>query len=276
MIVLLLAPALLVLGVFSASYAIFAYHSFLRVVPGTTEVTGPVTLHNYIRFLSDPFHWTTLGDTLWLGAQLTVIVALLGYSVAFVAVRTRSDLVKRAILYSTILSFFSGIIVRVYAWLTILGNNGVINVALKRLQLEKLHLVHNELGVMISLTHFLLPFFILTMIGVLKGIPEMLEESAVNLGASRLRTFIHVTLPLSVPGLLGSMSLIYSVALSAFLFPMLLGGGKVRTAANVIYDYIFVQFDIPFAAVTSMFFLAAAMLVIALLSIRPKHAREVS
>lgn len=266
-------PALVVLIAFFAAYAIFAYYSFLRVVPGTTDVVGPLSLDNYVRFLTDPFNWTSLVDTLWLSAQLSVFVAILGYPVAYIAVRTTSNFLKRTILYATILSFFSGVIVRVYAWLTILGNNGLINGNLRRWGFEKIQLVHNELGVMISLTHYLLPFFILTMIGVIKAIPESLEESAANLGASRARTFINVTLPLSVPGLLGATSLVFSVALSAFLFPMLLGGGRVRTAANVIYDYIFVQFDLPFAAVTSIFLLVVAMLAIAAMSAIPKHTR---
>jgi putative spermidine/putrescine transport system permease protein len=114
--------------------------------------------------------------------------------------------------------------------------------------------------------HFLLPFFTLTLFGGLKTVPASLEEAARNLGASRLRSFVAVTLPLSVPALIAASTLTYAVALSSFLFPDLLGGGRNPMAANLIYQKILDAFDIPAAAAMAVLFLVIALACVGVLS----------
>jgi putative spermidine/putrescine transport system permease protein len=127
---------------------------------------------------------------------------------------------------------------------------------------EPLRLVYNRLGVFLSLVHFLLPFMVLTLVGPLRNVPRVLELAARDLGANGWRTFCAVTFPLSLPGVINAVALTYVVALSSFLFPLLLGGGRVRFMANLIYDQIFTAYDLPFAAAIAVIFLAVSLFAI--------------
>ncbi len=142
-----------------------------------------------------------------------------------------------------------------------------MNTLLKQLGFAGMPLVHNRTGVVISLVHFLLPFFVLTLFGGPQDRAATLEEAARNLGASRLRSFVAVTLPLSVPALIAASTLTYAVALSSFLFPALLGGGRVLMAANLIYQKILDAFDIPAAAAMAVLFLLIALGCVGLFSL---------
>jgi putative spermidine/putrescine transport system permease protein len=256
---LLMLPAALALGLFAAAFASFVVVSLSTAIPGSALATGPVTLANYRAVLASPLAQDTAYNTLRLAGIMTVLIAVIGYPLAYVLARTPSRHWRRLILFGLVLTFLSGGVTRAYAWLIILGNKGLINQGLMALGLPAARLVHNETGVIISVVHFILPFFVLTLLGALKNIPLSLEEAARNLGASRWRVFLHVVLPLSVPGLLSASSLSFAGALSAFLFPELLGGGRVHMAANVIYETILTDYNLPRVAAMAALFLVLAL-----------------
>ena len=137
----------------------------------------------------------------------------------------------------------------------LLGNRGLLNQILAAVGLPPLQLVHNKVGVVIGVVHFLLPFFVLALLGTIKNIPVALEDVARNLGAAGWRVFVHVTLPLSLPGLITTCSLTFVGALSAFLFPELLGGGRTHMAATIIYQRIVTNYNVPEAAAMAALFL---------------------
>jgi putative spermidine/putrescine transport system permease protein len=139
--------------------------------------------------------------------------------------------------------------------MVVLGNNGLINKLIVAAGFDRVQLLYNTTGVLIALVHFLLPFCILTLLGNFQTVPRSMEEASTSLGASRIATFWKVIFPLTVRGAVGAGILTFSVAISSFLFPLLLGGGKVRMMSNHIYELIFVSFDIPFAAATAAIFL---------------------
>lgn len=254
-------PSVFVLAVFFSAFAVFFYTSLLHRIPGEAAVTGPPDFSNYIRYFGSSVDLRVLADTLLMSAELTLLSLLLGYPLAYVIVRAESSLLRGFLLLSLVVTFLSGTVTRAYAWLIILGNNGLVNTVLKQAGIidSPLKLVYNKTGVIIALVHFALPFFVLTMLGPLKNVPRVLEESAINLGASRLQAFFRVTLPLSVPGIVAACSLTFAVALGSFLFPMVLGGGRVRFVSNAIYELIFTSFDIPFAAATATVFLVVSL-----------------
>jgi putative spermidine/putrescine transport system permease protein len=264
---LLLLPALLALGVFAAAFASFVAISFSTAVPGTVLTTGSATLANYRSVIASPLAQGTAFDTIRLAALMTLLTVLLGYPVAYFLARTPSRWARRAILFSLVVTFLSGGVTRAYAWLIILGNRGLINQLLAAAGLPPVKLAYNETGVTIAVVHFLLPFFVLTLLGALKNIPTSLEEAARNLGASRWRVFTSVVLPLSVPGLLSAASLSFAGALSAFLFPELLGGGRVHMASNVIYETILTDLNLPRVAAMAALFLVLALSAFAVLAI---------
>jgi putative spermidine/putrescine transport system permease protein len=263
---LLLLPALAALGLFAAAFATFVWVSFSTAVPGTVLTQGPPTLANYRSVLASPLAQGTALDTIRLAGLMTLLTVLLGYPLAYFLARTPSRWLRRLILFGLVVTFLSGGVTRAYAWLIILGNKGLINQLLTAAGLPTVKLAYNETGVVIGVVHFLLPFFVLTLLGALKTIPPSLEEAARNLGASRWRVFRHVVLPLSVPGLLSAASLVFAGALSAFLFPELLGGGRVHMASNVIYETILTDYNLPRVAAMAALFLILALACLALLA----------
>ena len=262
---ILLLPALTALGLFAAAFLTFIMVSFSTATPGTVLTSGPATLANYRSVLASPLAHSTALDTLRLAGLMTLLTALLGYPLAYVLARSTSRLLRRLVLFGLIVTFLSGGVTRAYAWLIILGNRGLINQALLAMGLPTVKLAYNETGVVIGVVHFLLPFFVLTLLAALKNIPLTLEESARNLGASRWRVFWHVVLPLSIPGLVSAASLSFAGALSAFLFPELLGGGRVHMASNVIFETMLTDFNLPRVAAMAALFLVLALGALALL-----------
>jgi len=268
---LLLAPALLALALFAAGFVTFVVVSFSTAVPGTAITTGPATLDNYRSVLQSPLAQDAAWNTLRLAGLMTLLTALLGYPLAYVLARSPSRLLRQAVLFGLVVTFLSGGVTRAYAWLILLGNRGLINQLLTLLGLPTVKLAYNETGVIIGVVHFLLPFFVLTLLSALKNIPLSLEEAARNLGASRGRVFLHVVLPLSLPGLISAATLSFAGALSAFLFPELLGGGRVHMAANVIYETIVTDYNLPRVAAMAALFLLLALATLALLGLVQRH-----
>ena len=262
---LLLVPALAAFGLFAVAFLTFLVVSFETATPGTILTSGPATLANYRSVLASPLTRATAVDTLRLAAIMTVLTALLGYPLAYVLARSPSRLLRRLVLFGLIVTFLSGGVTRAYAWLIILGNRGLINQTLTALGLPTVKLAYNETGVVIGVVHFLLPFFVLTLLAALKNIPLSLEESARNLGASRWAVFRHVVFPLSIPGLVSAATLSFAGALSAFLFPELLGGGRVHMASNVNFETILTDYHIPRVAAMAALFLVLALAALALL-----------
>lgn len=257
----LLAPCALVMLLLVAAYAAFLATGLLRPVPGTADMSGPLTLENYMKFVSDAAYWAILGRTVWFAALVAFCAAIIGYPLAYTIARTDSALLRRLLIAAVIVTFLSGSVTRAYGWLVILGNRGLLNGLMLSLGLREqpLQMVFNQTGVFIALLHFVVPFFVLTLVGTVHNVPRALEDAARNLGAGAWTTFRRVTLPLTLPGIVAGMTLCYGLGLSAFLFPLMLGGGRVRLMANFIYDEIFVSFNLPFAAATSAIFLACAL-----------------
>ncbi len=255
------APAFVVMATFFSAYAVFVHTSFLQAIPGTAQLGDKITLSNYLKYFTSEVELRILRETIWISAKIMILAFLLGYPVAYIIVRAQSNWLRNLLLASIVMTFLSGSVTRAYAWLVLLGNSGVINTLLIKLSAiaKPVQLVYNEVGVFVALLHFVLPFFVLTMMGPLKNVNRAYEEAAINLGASRVQTFLRVTLPLSLPGIVAASSLAFAMALSAFIFPLVLGGGRVRMVANSIYDHIFTSFDFPFAAATACIFLVISL-----------------
>jgi putative spermidine/putrescine transport system permease protein len=264
---LLSLPALLVLALFASVLVSFASVSLLMVPPGGAVFQGPPTLANYTKLLGSDGAWRATETTLRLSAEITLVTVLLGYPLARLLARAPSRTLRRIILFCLVATFLSGGVTRAYSWFIILGNQGLINQGLRLLGLPRMALINNEFAVLVSVTNFVLPFFVLTLFGALRTIPEQLEHAARNLGASRWRSFVHVTLPLSLPGLAAATSLCFALSLGAFLFPQMLGGGRVRVLATEIYDRIQASYDVPAAAALAVLFFVLIMLMLVVVGV---------
>jgi putative spermidine/putrescine transport system permease protein len=261
--ILLALPALLVLALFVVVLASFASVSLMVVDPGSAVFHGPPTLANYGKLLVSEGAWRAVLTTLRLSSEITALTVLFGYPLARVLARSHSRTLRRVILFCLVATFLSGGVTRAYAWLIILGNQGLINQGLRAIGLPRAALINNEFAVVVSVLNFVLPFFVLTLFGALRTIPETLEHAARNLGASRWRSFVNVTLPLSVPGLAAATSLCFALSLGAFLFPQMLGGGRVQVLATAIYDRIQASYDVPSAAALAVLFFLLVLLMLA-------------
>lgn len=253
---LLTAPALLVLGAFAFSMLSFIGISFLTQVPGGATFSGPLTLDNYAKAIGSEYVRYVAFATFMLAVKVTALTIALGYPLAYVLARSPSALVRNTILFGLVATFLSGGVTRAYAWMVILGNKGVVNSMLIGLGLPALPLINNEFAVVVSVLNFAMPFFVLTLFGTLQAIPVSLEHAARNLGASRTSVFLRVTWPLALPGLLAAGSLVFAIGLAAFLFPELLGGGKVHVSATSIYQKIQTDYNLPEASALAVLFLA--------------------
>ncbi|MBM3220758.1 MAG: ABC transporter permease [Candidatus Rokubacteria bacterium] len=228
------------------------------------QMEWTVTFHHYARFLSDGFYLGVLWDTLVLGVIVTAIALLLGYPLAYHLARTRSR--WKPLLIVCILSpLLVGIVIRCYGWMILLADRGLINATLvERGWIAKpLPLMYNTFGVAIALVHVFLPFMILSLTGVLKRIDPALLEASQTLGASRVRTFVEVTLPLSLPGILAGSLLTFSLAISSFVVPILLGGFKVQVLPMIVYEQVLSVFDWPFGAANAFVLLVISVALIA-------------
>lgn len=259
---LLALPSIVMVALFAGVMISFGEVSLQHLKPGTAVFTGPASLVNYERLLASSGAWRAVGTTLRLSALITVLCIVTGYPLARVLARAESAALRRLILFCLVATFLSGGVTRAYAWMLILGNQGVINRALPMLGLPTVRLINNEIAVVVSVLNFVLPFFVLTLFGALKTIPTALEDAARNLGASRIRAFVHVTLPLSMPGLAASTSLCFAMSLGAFLFPQMLGGGRVQVLATAIYEKIQASYDVPAAAALALLFFVLVILVL--------------
>src|SRR6059036_4021181 len=193
---LLLLPALLTLGTF------FVYPLFGILLRSVYK--NGYTLESYRQIVRTSVYLTVIALTFRTAAVVTLIALLLGYPLAYVLATVRPRL-ARGLIILVVLPFFTSIIVRTYAWMVLLGRNGIVNQYLIALALgpAPLPLLYNAAGVVIGMTYVLLPLMVLTIWSVMRGIDPSLTRAAHSLGASQGQAFWRVYLPLSLPGIAG-------------------------------------------------------------------------
>jgi putative spermidine/putrescine transport system permease protein len=265
-------PAVFLALAFLASMGAIIQYSFRKYIPGSLDV-GPVTLANFER-LGHPLYFNVYLDTLLLSLYTSVFTLLLGYPLAYVLVRARSTWVKSTVLIVSIVPLFTGEIVRTYAWLNVLGNNGFLNSLLLGSGLieRPIQMMFTPFGVTVALVHFSMPIMVVILAAAISHIDTAYEKAAASLRANPLKVFWKITLPLSTPGIVSGFVTIFAWTLSAFATPQLIGGGKVNMVSNVVYQLGFASFNFPFAAVLS---LLAVVLTIALLLVIHASTRRV-
>src|SRR5918911_1716132 len=228
---LLLAPAVAVLAAFlTVPLVYFGAQSFQ-----TNELVPSLTLDNYTHFFGDSLYLRMLGQSIWLGVQTTVLTLLLGYPLAYHLAFTRSRF-KPLLLFFLVSPLLVGVVIRCYGWMILLADNGLINQSLKGSSVAPggLPLMYNTFGILLALAHVFLPYMVLSIVGVLRRIDPALVEAAQNLGASRPRILWEVVFPLTIPGVAAGSLLVFSLAISSYVVPILLGGFKVLLAISLV------------------------------------------
>jgi putative spermidine/putrescine transport system permease protein len=223
-----------------------------------------LTLANYASVLTDPFYLMLMARTVGLGLLVTAISLLLGYPLALKISRA-GPAMKSVLLAITLSPLLINLVVRTYAWLVLLGDNGMINRWLQAIGLigAPLPLSGNMISVTIGLVHIALPLMALSLVGVLERIDASLLEVADSLGASRGRVLRQIIFPLSLPGIASGSLLVFSFTIGAFVTPALLGGNRVSTISTLIYDKFVSSANWPVGATLVMVLLVLNIGVVA-------------
>lgn len=251
--ILLVAPTLLYLAAFLiVPYINIVIMSFRR--PARVGAYEPgFTLNNYWSALSDGYYLAVLGQTLWIGAVTAAICLVVGFPVAYNLARGNPR--WTGFLYTLVLSpLLVGVVVRTFGWLIILSGNGVANRFLRDIGLTDapLRLMNNEFGVIVGLVHVMLPLMILPLLSSLQAVNPALELAARSLGASRWTAFRRITLPMCMPGIQAGTILVFVLAVSAYVTPIMLGGAQVRTMPVLIVQQLIDNFRWPFGAALAL------------------------
>jgi putative spermidine/putrescine transport system permease protein len=180
-------------------------------------------------------------------------------------VRTRSSALRKLLLISLFLPFFIGQVVRAYGWLILLGNQGLLNAAFGWFGLGPFNMIANYEAVIVGLVQFMLPFAALLLAPAVVAIHEEIELASESLGANWLRTMWHVTLPMAKPGLIAASVVVFTLTLTDFAMPEILGGGTTDFIANAIYDAFFQISDKGFGSALSILLVALGSILVALI-----------
>jgi spermidine/putrescine transport system permease protein len=246
-------PPLLWVGLFLLlPYALMLTHSFWVVRDGF--IVHQWNLQNYRTLATNPVYAEVLLRSMRVAASVTLCSLLLGYPLAYYLSFHAGA--RREILYQlVIVPLWVSYLVRGYAWKTILGSDGVLNGFLQYLHLTNApvgFLLYSPFAVILMLTHIYTPFVFLPIYAALEHIPRPVVEASQDLGASPLKTFLRVILPLSLPGLLAGATFAFVLSLGDFLAPLLVGGASGTMIANIVQSLFGAAYDWPLGAAISV------------------------
>ena len=261
---LLLAPAILwLLGLIVVPLLIVLIVSLATRGPYGKTIYD-FTPSNFLRAF-DPLYLRSYWRTLWIATATTLLCGVVSYPVAYYLALRAPDRWKRTLLVLTVIPFWTSFLIRTYAWILLLRSEGAINSALISSGLigAPLKLLYSDFAVLVGQVYGELPFMILPIYVALDRLDVRLLEAARDLGANRFWTFVKVTLPLSSPGLIAGIVLVFIPSLGAFVTPDLLGGAKSVMIGNLIQNQ-FAQLNQPFGSALSLILTVGVLLLLAI------------
>lgn len=190
------------------------------------------SLDNFRRFFT-PIYLKVLGRSVNLAFISTIICLILGYPMAFIISKEKVSK-RNMMILMMVIPMWMNFLLRTYAWLTLLGRNGLINYLVTKLGFQPLDLMYNDKAVLLGMVYNFLPFMVLPIYSVLTKMDKNLIEAAEDLGANKLEVFAKVILPLSIPGIMTGITMVFIPAVSTFVISNLLGGNKYNLIGNLI------------------------------------------
>jgi putative spermidine/putrescine transport system permease protein len=262
-LLLIIVPAAFLFFFFALPNAFLLTASFLK--SDAQMLTDERTLENYAFLFGRPLYRGAIIRTFIIGGLVGVLVVLCSYPMAFFLARTTSRW-KGILIALALTPLLASVVVRTYGWWVLLNREGAINDLLRWLGLttEPLVMLPSVGAIVVGLTHSLLPFGVLTILSALNGINPNLERAALSLGATRTNTFLHITLPLSAGGIASGFLLAFSLAISAYATPTILGGPATETMATLIYKFMVSLMDWSVGSALGTMLIISSMALIAL------------
>lgn len=227
-----------------------------------TIFTNGLSLEQYISFFQDEYYLEIFYRTLKISLIATLVCTLFGVPTAYFISRCSTKW-KGLLIAISIFPLLTNSVVRSFAWINILGKNGIINNALMSLGIieQPISMLYTEFAVLVGTIYLFLPIMIITLVGVMDNIDNDMMEAAESLGANRLTAFMKVVLPMSVPGMITGAVLVFTGSLTAYTTPQLLGGNKALVLPTLIYQRAMALNDWTGASVIAAIMIVATLIV---------------
>lgn len=249
---LLVAPLLALVAImFAGPLANIFWLSFTEPQPGLANYAALIEKESLRKLI-----WTTLRICL----ITTFLSVILGYSIAY-AMANVTDAARQKMMLFILISFWISVLVRTFSWMMLLGRKGLLNNGLIELGLisEPIPFVRNELGVLIGMVHYMIPYAVLPILAAMQGIDGRVLQASRNLGASPVQTFWRIYLPLTKPGIIAGALLVFILSLGFYVTPAIMGGGKVLMIAEYISVQILVTLQWGTAAMLAILMLGSVL-----------------
>ena len=224
----------------------------------TAHEGGGFTLSNYSQFFTNPSYWQAMVNSLQVTAIVTVVSVLLAYPFAWILAEQVPERWQRLALMLAVLPFWTSYVVRSYSWLLVLAQNGVINRALtgSGLLAEPLQLANTRFATVTGFVHFFVMLLTLTIFANLKQLSPSYRKAAADLGAGPVRTFLHVVLPLTLPGIMVGAFLTFVLCIGDYITPQILGGNNELLMPQLVMMQIGRRGDFPLASALAIILMA--------------------
>ncbi len=274
LLIFFLAPFFIVLKI-SLAGSVIASPPFTRLIEITEEgvLTIQLIFDNFVFLWEDELYLDTYLNSLKISTISTVLCLLIGYPIAYGIVRSQPT-AKNILLLMVILPFWTSFLLRVYAWMGLLADQGTINSFLIWMGVidEPIRMLYSEFAVYVGIVYSYVPFMILPLYANMEKLDIALHEAAADLGARPMITFLTVTLPLTVPGIVAGCLLVFIPATGEFVIPDLLGGGNVQMIGRVLYNEFNANVDWPVASTVAIVLLV--VLVVPMMIYQYLQSRE--
>ena len=254
MLVFFLFPFFIVAKI-SLAESIIASPPFTQLLEWTEEgiLTVRLVFDNFVYVLEDELYANTYINSVKIAGISTLISLLIGYPIAYGIVRS-PPVTRNLLLMAVILPFWTSFLLRVYAWMGLLADQGTINNLLIAVGIidEPIRMLYTDFAVYLGIVYTYLPFVVLPLYANMEKLDASLLEAAADLGARPVNAFLTVTLPLTVPGIIAGSLLMFIPATGEYVVPDLLGGGNVQMIGRVLYNEFHANTDWPIASAVAI------------------------
>jgi putative spermidine/putrescine transport system permease protein len=248
--------------IYLASLVLLLVTAFWTIDPFTTRIVQAWNLDNFALIANDPAYRLIIGRTLLMAALVTVTDAAVAFPFAYYMARVASRRVQTLLFAAVLLPLWASYLARVYAWILILNQGGVLNSSLQSIGLPPANIGYTNIAMWVVFSYIWLPFMIIPTYAALERVPDSLIEASADLGARGWRTVRDVVLPLALPGVVAGSIFTFSLTLGDYITPILVGGagnqglkdflGGSIFIGNAVFSNVGIANNIPFAAALAM------------------------
>jgi len=264
---LLLLPTLGIFIFFFLLPLFFLFITSFKTFDPASGIGHDWTIQNYLKFISDKFYLGVVWRTVKIALITTLAAIIISFPVAYQITKAKGR-IKNYLTLLVLSPLLISMVIRCYGWVILLSNNGVVNNTLIKFGLidKPLTLLYTEFSVVIGMVHVLFPYMVLSIMGSLERIDPSVIRASQNLGASSIRTFFSIILPLTLPGIFAGSVMVFSLGVSSFVTPAILGGPQVKVMSFLTYEQVAVLLNWPYGSAIGFLLIFIATITIIIYS----------